>query len=130
MEENTKKEDSKEVAAAKTAQANSARSGKSDDKANIQRIAYRVLVRPHVTEKTAAQEALGKYTFIVSPDAGKVMVMDAVREVYGVRPVSVSIVKIKGKQVRRGRQVGRTSSMRKAIVTLKSGDSLPTGGAK
>jgi large subunit ribosomal protein L23 len=124
MEENTKKDMDKEVAAAKKSE------GKKAGKAEAQKIAYRVLVRPHVTEKTSAMEAQGKYTFVVSPDANKHMVMDAIREVYGVSPASVSIVKIKGKQVRRGRQVGRTKNLRKAIVTLKSGDSLPTGGAK
>jgi large subunit ribosomal protein L23 len=99
-------------------------------KGQAQKVAYRVLVRPHVTEKTAVQEALGKYTFIVAPNANKTLVVEAVREVYGVKPAAVSIVKIQGKEVRRGKQSGRTKDLKKAIVTLKPGDSLPTGGAQ
>ena len=93
-------------------------------------LAYRVLLRRHLTEKTAAQEMKGKYTFIVSLNANKVMVADAVREVYGVKPTSVAIVKTRGKEVRRGKQVGRTKDVRKAIVTLKPGTTLPGMEAK
>lgn len=93
-------------------------------------LAYRVLRHRHVTEKTARQEMNGKYTFIVAPRANKVMVAEAVREVYGVKPLRVSFVKIQGKEVRRGKQVGRTKDVRKAIVSLKPGTILPGTEAK
>ncbi len=93
-------------------------------------IAYRVLKSRHFTEKTAGQEALGKYTFMITADASKGMVAQAVKEVFGVVPASVRIVKIEGKTVRRGRKTGRKSDIKKAIVTLKPGVTLPAGEAK
>jgi large subunit ribosomal protein L23 len=93
-------------------------------------LAHRVLMRRHLTEKTAIMEAGSKYTFIVSPEANKIMVGEAVREVYGVKPVRVTMVTIPGKEVRRGRQVGRQKDVRKAIVTLKPGTTLPGTEAK
>ena len=100
------------------------------EKGNKVGIAHRVLMRRHLTEKTAIMEAKGKYTFIISPEANKVMVAEAIREVYGVKPERVTTVTIPGKEVRRGRQVGRQKDVRKAIVTLKPGTTLPGTEAK
>jgi len=93
-------------------------------------LAHRVLMQRHLTEKTALMEAKGKYTFIIAPDANKVMVGEAIREVYGVKPVDVTLINIPGKEVRRGRQVGRQKDVRKAVVTLKPGTTLPGTEAK
>ena len=85
-------------------------------------IAYRVLMRPLVTEKTAKEVVNRKYAFVVSIDANKNMVSDAIQRVYNVKPASINIVRNSGKKVRRGRQVGKRSAWKKAIVTLKKGD--------
>lgn len=100
------------------------------EKATKVSIAHRVLMRRHLTEKTAIMEAKGKYTFIVSPEANKIMVAQAVIEVYGVKPTDVTMITIPGKEVRRGRQSGRQKDVRKAIVTLKPGTTLPGTEAK
>jgi large subunit ribosomal protein L23 len=86
--------------------------------------AHRVLVRPLVTEKTSRQEAIGQYQFIVAKNANKVEVAAAVRDLYGVKPVSVRIVNLKGKKVRFGRFQGQQKAEKKAIVSLKSGESI------
>lgn len=85
---------------------------------------YRILIRPIATEKTSREEAYGKYQFIVANDANKVEVAAAVRDLYGVKPVAVRIVNLKGKQVRFGRLTGQQKSEKKAIVTLKPGETI------
>lgn len=86
--------------------------------------AHRVLVRPLITEKAANFGVLNKYAFVVTENSNKVEVAKAVLAVYGVKPVSVNIVCVKGKAVARGRIKGRRSDLKKAIVTLKKGDTI------
>lgn len=86
--------------------------------------AHRVLVRPLITEKAANFGVLNKYAFVVTENANKVEIAKAVLAVYGVKPVSVNIVCVKGKVVTRGRIKGRRSDLKKAIVTLKKGDTI------
>ncbi len=86
--------------------------------------AHRVLVRPLITEKAANFGVLNKYVFVVAESSSKVEVAKAVKAVYGVTPVNVNIVCVKGKAVTRGRIKGRRSDFKKAIVTLKKGDTI------
>ncbi len=80
--------------------------------------AYRVLVKPLVTEKATDLGAQNKYVFMVDISANKLEVIKAIWAVYGVKPLAVNIIKMKGKTVRRGRIKGRRKDYKKAIVTL------------
>lgn len=86
--------------------------------------AYRILVKPMVTEKATVLSAVNQYVFMVAIDANKIEVADAIEEVYGIRPTSVNMIKSKGKQINRGRISGRRKDFKKAIVTLKKGESI------
>lgn len=86
--------------------------------------AYRVISHPIATEKSDRQQMFGKYTFTVARGANKVEIARAVKALYGVDPVSVRVMNVKGKKVRFGRLYGRRKDTRKAIVTLKEGDSI------
>ncbi len=86
--------------------------------------AYRVLVRPVVTEKASIVAAESKYIFEVSARANKIEIAKAIFELYGIKPVKVNIIKVKGKQVRSGQIVGRRKDRKKAIVTLPKGESI------
>ncbi len=86
--------------------------------------AHRILVRPIFTEKTARLQSLNQYVFAVAPSAGKVSVAQAIRDLYGVKPESVRIVFSPGKAVRFGKYSGKEKNVKKAIVTLKSGDAI------
>jgi large subunit ribosomal protein L23 len=83
-----------------------------------------VLLEPVLTEKASRQENLGKYSFFVASGATKVDVAEAVRDLYGIRPFSVRIVNVLGKKVSFGRRQGKRKDRKKAIVTLRSGDSI------
>lgn len=83
--------------------------------------AYKILLKPLVTEKNTMQ---GTYGFAVHPQANKAQVAEAILRVYGVRPKEVNIVNLKGKRVRWGRGRGQTKAMKKAIVSFKPGEKI------
>ena len=85
---------------------------------------YRILLKPVYTEKSTRLQGMGKYVFMVAPDTNKIEVMRAIRDLYGVAPVSVRIIKEKGNVVRFGKTMGREKDEKKAIVTLKPGETL------
>ena len=86
--------------------------------------AYRILKRPVVSEKAAMAEANGVYTFVVANDANKPNIKKAIKQVYGVIPKKVRIINVEGKKVRFGRQFGRRSDWKKAIITLAKNQSI------
>ena len=86
--------------------------------------AYKILVRPLVTEKTTALGQIGQYAFEVAKGANKVEVRKAVKAVYGVTPTTVRVITVLGKPVRSRTGMSRRSSWRKAIVTLKKGERI------
>jgi large subunit ribosomal protein L23 len=89
------------------------------------RKAHEIIVRPLVTEKSTDQlEKNGAYTFVVARDANKIEIAKAVEELFGVRVRDVRTMRYAGKQRRVGRFVGRRSSWKKAIVTLREGDTI------
>lgn len=86
--------------------------------------AYRVLIKPLITEKATNLSAENKYVFIVARSANKISVARALEITYGVKPVAVNIINSDGKFVTRGRIKGQRSDFKKAIITLKAGDTI------
>ena len=90
--------------------------------------ATQIVLRPVITEKSMDQTSQSKYTFAVADTANKMQIRDAVEELFKVTVVSVNVSTTKAKEKsrnrRRGRQVGYTSPGKKAVVTVKSGDSI------
>ena len=86
--------------------------------------AFRVLVKPLITEKATELNTENKYAFVISRAANKIEVAKAIFAVYGVKPVSINIISMKGKCVTRGRIRGQRKDWKKAIVTLKKGESI------
>lgn len=86
--------------------------------------AYKVLVKPLLTEKTNKMLALNQVAFRVAKDANKIEVKKAVERVYDVHVLRVNMVSVKGKVRNFGRRSGRTSDWKKAIITLKPGEAI------
>ena len=85
-----------------------------------------VLIRPLVTEKLSAQMERGHYAFIVDPNASKTEIKRAIRDRFpAVEIKEVRTMNVRGKHrrqmTRQGVRLGRTSSYKKAIVTLQPG---------
>lgn len=77
-----------------------------------------VIIKPIVTEKSNDQVQLGKYTFKVNKKATKVDIKRACEKLFDVKVVNVNTITVKGKEKRVGRNIGKTSDWKKAIVTI------------
>ncbi|MDP2423418.1 MAG: 50S ribosomal protein L23 [Bacteroidales bacterium] len=85
-----------------------------------------IIIKPVVTEKMTAQgEKMKRYGFVVRKNANKIQIKKAVEDLYNVNVESVNTMSYSGKNksriTRRGIVAGRTSSFKKAIVTLAEG---------
>ncbi len=88
-----------------------------------------ILIRPLFTEKmttlTADQK---KYGFIVAYDANKIEIKNAIAKKFNVNVIDVNTIRYEGKvktQFRKsGRFSGKTPHYKKAIITLKSGETI------
>ena len=80
---------------------------------------FDVILRPVVTEKSMADMAEKKYTFLVHPEANKVQIKEAVERMFeGTKVKAVNTMNLDGKTKRRGMVFGKTAKRKKAIVTL------------
>ena len=83
-----------------------------------------IILHPITTEKSTEQQGENKYCFKVNPRANKKEIMKAVKDVFGVEPVRCNVINIRGKKKRERYKIGYTSSWKKAIVTLKEGETI------
>ena len=77
-----------------------------------------IIIRPVVTEKSMAEMADKKYTFIVAKRANKTEIKKAVEAIFDVNVEKVNVLNYDGKVKRMGRTQGRTAAFRKAVVKL------------
>jgi large subunit ribosomal protein L23 len=84
----------------------------------------RVLVRPLITEKGTALKEANKYLFEVHRSANKVEIRRAIEQAFKVTVLRVHTVAARGKRKRLGKFVGKTPDWKKAIATLKPGDTI------
>lgn len=82
------------------------------------------IIRPHVTEKSGITSQNGAYTFVVSKNANKQTVANAVKTLYKVNPVKVAMITVHPKNVFVRGKRGTVSGMKKAIVTIKKGEKI------
>lgn len=87
------------------------------------------MIEPIVTEKaTRLTDKLNRYTFRVSPDANKFQIRSLVESLYGVKVVAVNTAVVRGKNKSRytksGLLKGKTSSYKKAIITVADGETI------
>lgn len=85
---------------------------------------YEVLIKPVVSEKSMIGMEDNKYSFIVAKDANKVEIKHAVEKAFDVKVLNVATLTRVGKVKRMGRHEGKRPDTKRAIVTLRSGDSI------
>lgn len=89
-----------------------------------------VIIKPLVTEKMTniTEKVNNRFGFIVRPDANKLEIKRDVEALYNVTVVDVNTARYSGKNKSRytksGLINGRTNAFKKAIVTLKDGDTI------
>jgi large subunit ribosomal protein L23 len=114
-----KKEEKKEIKVEKKKVVKPVRKRKK-----ISSFGYRVLISPHITEKSSILAENNKYVFKVFPRSNKIEIKRAVEEIYDVDVSSVRIIRIPKKPKRFGRQEGWKKGYKKAIVTIKPGQKI------
>ena len=87
------------------------------------------IVKPLVTEKmTSITEKQNKFGFIVRPEANKLQIKAEVEATYNVTVVDVNTMVYAGKNKTRytkaGLIRGRKNAYKKAIVTVKDGETI------
>ena len=85
---------------------------------------HQVIIRPLITEKNTNLMMYNKYSFEVDRTATKPQIKHAIETIFKVTVTKVHTMNMRGKLRRRGRNVGYTSSWKKAIVTLTEGDRI------
>ena len=93
-------------------------------KAEIDARHYDVIVAPHITEKATLASEHNAVVFKVANDATKPQIKEAVEALWGVKVTGVNTIVQKGKTKRWKGKPYKRSDQKKAIVTLKDGDSI------
>jgi len=89
-----------------------------------------IIIKPIVTEKQTmiTEKMANRVGFRVSPDANKLEIKAAIEELYGVTVVKINTMNYDGKRKSRytksGVVNGKEAAFKKAIVTLKEGDTI------
>lgn len=81
-------------------------------------LAQDIIIRPVITEQSMTQAQDKKYTFIVAKNSNKTEIKKAVQEIFKVKVEKVNTMNYAGKTKRMGKNAGKTSSFKKAVVTL------------
>ena len=88
-----------------------------------------IIKKPVITEKmTDISEKLNRFAFIVDKNSNKYQIKDAIEKLYDVKVVAVNTMnydgKLKSRYTKSGVVSGRRAAFKKAIVTLREGDTI------
>jgi large subunit ribosomal protein L23 len=87
--------------------------------------AREVLRRPLLTEKaTVSRELRNEYAFEVNAQANKIQIKNAIEKEFNVKVADVRTIMVLGKVKRQGYTMGRRAGWKKALVTLKPGNTI------
>ena len=88
------------------------------------------IIKPLVTEKQTkiTDKHANRYSFIVRPEANKLQIKQEVEGLYNVTVIDVNTLRYAGKRSSRytkaGLIKGQKNAFKKAIVTVKDGDTI------
>ena len=86
---------------------------------------FDILRLPKLTEKTLQlKEELNQFMFEVDPKANKIQIKESVEKAFKVEVLQVRTMNIHGKKKRLGRHQGKKSNWKKALITLKEGQTI------
>jgi large subunit ribosomal protein L23 len=89
-----------------------------------------IIIRPVVSEKSYAGLDRNAYTFLVTSEANKTEIKEAVQQIWNVRVLNVNTMNRKGKVKRTRLGMGKRPDHKRAVVTLSQGDSIEIFEAK
>ncbi|WP_427452126.1 50S ribosomal protein L23 [Litorimonas sp. WD9-15] len=85
---------------------------------------YDTVTAPIITEKTTIVAENNQVVFEVPLSASKPAIKEAIEQLFSVSVTAVNTMRVKGKTKRFRGRPGRRNDIKKAIVTLKDGDSI------
>ena len=85
---------------------------------------YDMVLTPIITEKSTIVAENNQIVFEVPLGASKPEIKSAVEQLFNVSVTAVNTILTKGKAKRFRGRAGRRSDVKKAIVTLKDGDTI------
>jgi len=85
---------------------------------------YDAVLSPIITEKTTIVSENNQVVFEVPLSASKPEIKEAVEQLFKVSVSAVNTMRVKGKTKRFRGRPGRRKDVKKAIVTLKDGDTI------
>ena len=88
-----------------------------------------IIKKPVLTEKASLlTEKLNRYAFKVDHRANKIQIKQAVEQMFGVTVLTVNTMVVAGKSKSRytkaGFVSGRTTKYKKAVITIKDGETI------
>jgi len=83
-----------------------------------------IILRPRITEKASDKAEDNVYVFEVSPNANKVQIKEAIKNIYKVDAVKVNITKTPSKTIFSRGKKGVKTGGKKAYVYLKKEDKI------
>ena len=84
-----------------------------------------IVRRAMISEKgTRLREKQNGYLFEVARDSNKIEIKRAIESIFNVKVNSVRTIRVHGKPKRQGRFAGHRPDWKKALVTLRKGDSI------
>jgi large subunit ribosomal protein L23 len=91
---------------------------------------FDIIRKPVVTEKALICGSINKYCFFVAAAADKNSVKRAIEGIFSVNVTKVNILNVKGKTKKFKGRFGKRADLKKAVVTLASGQSIDVSGGK
>ncbi len=86
---------------------------------------FNLISKPYITEKVLLLKEEGnKVVFQIRKDTNKIELKNAVESIFNVKVENINTLNVKGKKKRLGRHEGKRADWKKAIVTLKEGDTI------
>lgn len=95
----------------------------------MERDPRQIIIRPIVTEHSYDVMDNNVYTFEVAKDANKIEIRKAIEKIFDVSVTKVNTLNVKPKPKRVRYQRGLTRTWKKAMVTLKEGDTIEIFGS-
>ena len=115
----TDKTEEKKVAKKTAKKAEPVKTGKATVKS------YDCIIKPILSEETMKNmETMNKITVQVMKNSNKVEIRNAFEAIFGVKVKQVNVSNVRAKDKRVGKYSGKTSSYKKAVITLAEGQSL------
>lgn len=87
-----------------------------------------IIFAPVVSEKSYNLIDEGKYTFIVDPRSSKTEIKNAIEKIFDVKVEAVNTVSRTGKTRRTRAGLGKRKDTKRAIVTLRAGQTIDIFG--